>query len=274
MSTNGLIRFLGTSTAVPDEGRETASYLLDDTILIDTGWNVTERLRQHGIDPCGIGTLIFTHFHHDHYLGLPQFLFFRRMMRMRGRPTAPLRIFGPAEDLTRVFELAQDFLQTNRFFRSAEEIELVPLDPGEPFQLDAYDVKTVSGVHPVPALCYRFEHRASEAAAVICSDTAYHPSIVDLARGARLLIHEASHGARPSPSPNPSGHAGAPDAARVAKESNVDRLYLVHLRDEDRPQAFEVAQGIFSNSYLAEEGELVQLDSGGSRWESNPPVDA
>jgi ribonuclease BN (tRNA processing enzyme) len=75
------VTFLGATSAVPDAGCDTASFVINDRILVDTGWSVVGNLRNLGIDPNQIDTLIFTHMHHDHYLSLPSLLFYRRMRK-------------------------------------------------------------------------------------------------------------------------------------------------------------------------------------------------
>lgn len=259
----GRLQFLGTAAAVPAPGRESASYLIDDGILIDLGWNVTERLRALGHDPCAIHTLILTHGHHDHYLGLPQFLFYRQMRP--GNAKAPLRVIGPAEDLARILESAWAFLQYGEHghrFAQPEAIALEALQPGDTFAVGGYAVRTARGIHPVPALCYRFE--SNESALVVCSDTAYHPPLADFARGARVLIHEASFGPKEAPESNPYGHSGAAQAARIAQMAQVESLYLVHLADADRPAALAAARAHFANTQLGVDGETVAWTRGPS----------
>jgi ribonuclease Z len=51
-------------------------------------------------------------------------------------------------------------------------------------------------------------------------DTAPSSSVVNLARGADILIHEAA-GASP-------GHSSAYQAGEIAKEAGVKKLYLIH----------------------------------------------
>src|SRR5690554_3159134 len=87
-----VITILGNGAVRPSVGGESASILVNGHVLVDVGWCNVLHMRRFGIDPAGIDHLVITHFHHDHYMGLPQLLYFLG----RGRR---LTILGPAEDL-------------------------------------------------------------------------------------------------------------------------------------------------------------------------------
>src|SRR5579871_6483509 len=109
------VTFLGTSAVVPGAGHDTASFLINGKYLVDTGWYAAIKMRSYGFDPMQLEYLVLTHCHHDHYLGLPQLLFYLRMRRRERPDRPPLKIVGPAEDLERVVMLARQFLQPDRF---------------------------------------------------------------------------------------------------------------------------------------------------------------
>jgi ribonuclease Z len=89
-------------------------------------------------------------------------------------------------------------------------------------------------------------------------DTAPHPPLVEHVRGVALLIHEASFGPRPASEPNSALHSGAPDAARLAREAQVQRLALVHCSEREREAALEAARRLFPNTFFAEEGQTLR----------------
>lgn len=70
------ITILGNGPVRPAVGGETASFVINDHILVDAGWCNVLHMRRFGLDPGGINHLVMTHFHHDHYLGLPHLLFY------------------------------------------------------------------------------------------------------------------------------------------------------------------------------------------------------
>ena len=51
--------------------RFSASYLIDKKILVDMPGGSSTELMRHGIDPASVETVLITHMHGDHILGLP-----------------------------------------------------------------------------------------------------------------------------------------------------------------------------------------------------------
>jgi len=139
-----------------------------------------------GYDPLQVRTLFFTHCHHDHYLGLSALLFYRAMKPNAG----PLTIVGPPDDLPVVVRLAQEFLQTDRFEPLQQHLELIPLEPGETWQDERYQIQTIRALHPVTAVCGRLTDKHSGAVIAFSGDTAPNAELAGLARGADMLIHD------------------------------------------------------------------------------------
>ena len=76
MEDNTFVTVLGSSGCKYDYGNDTASFLINNKVIVDTGWNLVENILDLGLNPADFKIVLFTHFHHDHYLALPQFLFY------------------------------------------------------------------------------------------------------------------------------------------------------------------------------------------------------
>lgn len=252
--------FLGADHYMPGVGDDTVSMVLNQTMLVDTGWNSTLRMQALGIDPMALDELLFTHLHHDHYLGLPQLLF-HRLVRSQNNPDArPLLIVGPADDLDRIVQLALDFLQTRRLGRRIA-LELRPLQPGDSLTTERYDLTTCSTIHPVQGLCYRIHDRETGATLGLTGDTAFHEPIIDHVRGVDLLVHDTSYGPNSArAAANNHGHSGAPEAAEIAQRAGVGRLALVHSTARNRAKAVTTAAEVFPNVFWPEPGQTIQVE--------------
>jgi ribonuclease Z len=241
------LTFLGTSTATPDLGSDTASFLINDTILVDTGWCVVTNLRNLGINPSQLQYVIFTHFHHDHYLSLPSLLFYLISKKSLSNVT----FIGPAEDIEDVFTKSLNFLRTDRFWPDLAKPKLVPLSPGESFETADFHIDTCATLHPVPGLCYRFQDKCTDKQFAFTGDTAYHPPIIEHVKGTPLLIHEASLGpGEADPANNKILHSGAIDAANIAKQAEVGKLMLIHGPLSKAEECIQAAASIFTNEVI------------------------
>ncbi|MFC1805961.1 MBL fold metallo-hydrolase [Planctomycetota bacterium] len=249
------VRFLGVDACTPTKGGNTASYLVDGRVLVDTGWYLTDRLLACDVNPLDIEAVAFTHCHHDHILGLPQ-LFFYYGIKGGDRPDRPLHVYGPAGEIQRVVDDACCYLQFDRYTELNFGIEVHDVAPGDAFELSGLRVTTCEALHAVPALSLRFEN-ATGATAVFSGDTRYNPGLLELARGAGLLVHEASYGPVSKGDDIRWGHSGAPDAAEIARQAGVGRLALVHCGHGARTEALAAARPIFLDTFLPAEGEVV-----------------
>lgn len=85
---------LGTGAALPARGRYPSAQLVnanEHLFLVDCGEGTQERMRMLGVNFNRIGTVLISHLHGDHYLGLLGLL---STMHLLGR-TAPLQVHGP-----------------------------------------------------------------------------------------------------------------------------------------------------------------------------------
>jgi len=250
------ITVLGTDSCTPTKGANTASFVVNRRVAVDTGWYLTDRLLACGICPLDIEAVVFTHCHHDHIMGLPQLIFYYGI-KGGERPKRPLRIYGPAGEIRRVVEDAQRFLQFDRYPELRFDIEVHDLRGGAELDICGLKVRTCSARHAVAALSYRFGNAAG-ASVVFSGDTAFNPDLIELARGAGLLVHEASYGAKSVREDERWGPSGAPDAAEVARQAGVARLAIVHCGAAHLPAALEAAKAVFPASFAPREGEELR----------------
>lgn len=219
------IILLGTSNAIPVPEHENTHMAVvndDGVVLIDCVGSPKVRLEKAGISLSQITDLILTHFHPDHVSGVPLLLM---NMWLRGREE-PLRIYGLHHCLERVedvmalyhwdkwpafFPVAFHRLPEREFIRVLER--------------DGLSIFSSPVRHLVPTIGLRIVNPAEDRAVVYSCDTEPCPSVVRLAAGADVLIHEATGAGM--------GHSSASQAGSVARDSEVGKLVLIHYPTED-----------------------------------------
>jgi ribonuclease Z len=209
---------LGVGTAVPDADRETTHMVWDadgGPLLIDVAGHTYGRLLQAGIDPQELRGIVLTHSHADHIYGFPILL---TQLWLAGRRTA-ISVYGLEPTLERARTLV-NAAEIADYMLSAEWVEVAA---GEDLPLSApYCVRTTLTEHSRPCMALRFDDPGSGRALVYSADTQPCEAVVALARGATILIHEAT-----TREPFP-GHTTPRQAGEVAARAGAGRLVLVH----------------------------------------------
>lgn len=220
---------LGTANAVADEEHENTHMAIlgkDGVVLIDCVSSPKVRLARAGITLDDIGDLIVTHFHPDHVSGVPLLLMNMWLMGRR----APLRIYGLHACLERLEDM-MGFYHWERwprffpvaFHRLPEQEQVAVLEKAE-YRILASPVR-----HLVPTIGLRLEGLPGSRVITYSCDTEPTPSVVRLAAGADVLLHESSGGG--------VGHSTAADAGEIAQQAEVGRLLLIHYPTIDRDDA-------------------------------------
>src|SRR3954451_4927809 len=138
--------FLGTGGSVPSARRSTASVMLvrgGKRMMFDCGEG-TQRQLQKSLGLGQVDEVYLTHFHADHFLGLPGML---KTYDLTDRP-APLTVYGSLG--------LQDLFKTlgRLLGRIGFRLDLVELEPGDVMELEGAEIRAFEVAHSVRACGY------------------------------------------------------------------------------------------------------------------------
>lgn len=198
-------------------------------VIIDAGTG----LRRLGAAMAASGnasaSLLLTHFHLDHVIGLTAFEALRS-------PAADIRIYAPTLDAVDLRSKLGSLL--------AEPFFPVPFDrmcgirschdfvPGVTLAIGDHQVRTIRLNHGVGACGYRFDH-AGKALAII-TDHEHHGArpegeLVDFCRNADLIVYDAMWDEQVDYDPHRGwGHSSWQAGLRLLRQAKAGRLVCIH----------------------------------------------
>jgi ribonuclease Z len=215
------LTFLGSAAAIPTVGHDNTFIAVEgeeSTLLVDCAGSPVLKLQLAGIDPTRLSHLIVTHRHPDHLYGYPSLLL---GLWLLGCPE-PLCVVGEPDAVSGARDLLNVFHPTESWPGFMPPVYRPVECDAETVLLDLPDLLITAAPtrHMVPSIALRLVNKATGNAVVYSSDTGPCDSLLRLARGAQVLIHEASG--------EMEGHSSAAQAGRAASQSAVDRLLLIH----------------------------------------------
>ena len=95
---NPVLTVVGSGTLAPSANRSSPCHLLeadDARVLLDAGPGAAHALARMGKPWWAVTHVVFSHYHADHFAGLPHLLFALKWGRPAASRTRPLRVVGP-----------------------------------------------------------------------------------------------------------------------------------------------------------------------------------
>jgi ribonuclease Z len=293
--------FFGTAGSMPTAQRAPSAVLIrrgGDKLLFDCGEGTQRQMLRSTVGLVELREIFLTHYHADHYLGLPGML---KTFALRGREV-PMTIYGPPG-------LSDLFAALRRIFgKLTYPYELVTVRPGDVLGRGEYRLEAFEPNHGLASVGWalveeprpgRFDAEAAEAFAipigpergalqrgeavtlpdgrvltpdlvvgeprpgrkvVLTGDTAPSPNVAEISRGADVLVHEATFAEEERERAQETMHSTATDAAEIARDAEVSLLALTHLSSRYfGPEIAREARAIFPDTVVPRDFDVIEV---------------
>src|SRR5215207_6640543 len=218
------LRFVGCGDALGSGGRFNTCFHVTGVhvnFLVDCGATSLPALKRLGIARGAIDLILITHFHGDHFGGLPFLLLDAQFTRR----TRPLVIAGPEGIETKLPQLMEVMFENSSKTKQRFDLSVVALKPEETRTFGAVTVTPYPVVHGDsggPFLAYRIE--AEGRVIAYSADTEWTDTLIPAARGADLFIAEAYYYDKIV-----KNHLSLKTLEANLAEINPERLILTHM---------------------------------------------
>lgn len=269
-----------------------------ERILIDCGEGTQRQLMKSTAGMARINVILLTHLHGDHYLGLPGLLktlsllgreeplllygpsglyeFLRDADRIIGRPRFPLLVEEAAPGV--VLEGADYCLKAapvshgvpglawcleektrpGRFHPDKALALGVKAGPDFGRLQRGEAVTTEQGREVTPPEVMEAERRGRKV--VVSGDTRPTDTVIALAEGASLLVHEATFAWEEHDRALETGHSTAREAAEVAKAAGVSLLALTHMSSRHSWRVLkDEAKAVFPQTIVPRDFDVLMI---------------
>ena len=221
---------LGSGTAMPLNDRASPSIALiiqGKPVLFEMGPGALRQMVKAGIDFKRIKHIFLTHYHPDHTADLIHFLFATRNPSALKERT-PFWLIGPHGLKRLIGDLQRAYAPWLTLPPGIMRMEELTPDQKAWKDWGGFKITWRPTGHTPGSIAYRVEETGGGRSVVYTGDTGFCGELVELARGANLLIAEAAF---------PEGkevedHLSPSQAGRIAALAKVDKLLLTHFYPE------------------------------------------
>ena len=253
------VTILGSGTCVPSLSRSSCSVLMQtgaSRLLFDSGPGTMRRLLEADTTIFDLTCIFYSHFHPDHTAELVPLLFATKYPD-GGRRQKPLTIVGGRG-------FADFFAGLKAVYGSWIDLapgllEILELDniSGDSLRFEDFTVNTAPVEHNEESIAYRITSVGGNSI-VYSGDTDYSENLIDLAKGADLLICES---AMPD-SMQAKGHLTPSLAGEIAARAGVGKLILTHFYPEcDQVDVEQECRKTYSGPLMLAE-DLLRINIG------------
>ena len=268
-----IITPLGTVSTYCYEDKNCPGFLVqygDHRILLDCGNGISKNLNL----PRDLNnlTIIISHLHPDHYGELLSIAQTSYVFNTLGYLNERIKVYIPEGDKIKVTE---DYKDTDGWSASRlveknlidfdyllclekeSYLKFIPYKQKDKLKIDDLEISFTRNPHSIITYSTKLETEGIKL--VYSSDTGYKGNqLEDFAKNANLLICESTF--IRGQIRNGNNHLFAYEAAKIAKQANVDRLLLTHFWPSiDKQNYVDEAKEIFPNTEAEQEGKKLIL---------------
>lgn len=238
----------------PGSSMPTANLICIDQqkIIVDCGLGITQGLVKQGFELKNIENIFITHLHSDHYLELGPLIHTAWTAGLKSN----VNIWAP-KGMERYWNAFLESMKDDIELRIEDEervdirelITMHTIVEGDVTKINGVNIRAMKTVHPPLVDCFALLFESDDVRIVLSGDTAPIDKMIEFAKDADLLVHEAmltdalpalfekiGNAGQKLMEHLMRAHSPAHKVAEIATKANVKQLALSHLIPSDDPK--------------------------------------
>jgi ribonuclease BN (tRNA processing enzyme) len=221
------VTVLGSGDAFASGGRRQSSYLVQGggrTFLMDAGPTVLAALKDAGVSPRAVDTILVSHLHGDHFGGIP---FMMMEYQYEAPRQGPLTIAGPRGTEERIRDLFRAMYKEASARPLTYPVRYVTMEGGRNLEVDGLPVEPFAVPHQELEPSLGFRVRVDGKTVMYSGDSGWTEEFVRRSEGVDLFICECCYY-----DSRYDFHINYPELEKHRPRIKAKRLVLTHLGRE------------------------------------------
>ncbi len=189
-------------------------------LLIDCGASSLMQLKKQGMSSDDVDSILISHFHGDHYGGVPFLLLEAALVQQREKP---LTIVGPPGIQEKLKTLQDALYPGTSEHMNKIDLHLASFRNKSVLEFDAFSLRTAPVVHAEGSYPHALRIEIGGRTIAFSGDTSWTDELYGIAKGADLFICECNFLEKQAP-----GHIHYTELKEKALQIEADRMVLTH----------------------------------------------
>lgn len=240
------LHVLGCGDAFSSGAQNHTSFLLDKkdhSILIDCGASTPMALKKAGFNFNDIDFVVLSHFHGDHYGGLPYLILEAAKILKREKP---LTLVSPPGLKEKLYELLSLLYPGSEDALESFPIKYISYESGQQLSLSGFSITAYEVSHAKKTLPHGLRLELENKVLAYSGDTSWHENLKPLSKDADLFICECNFFEEDTPA-----HLSYKTLEQKLGRISAKRIVLTHLGEDMLKRKEELAlEALRDGQYL------------------------